>query len=65
MGGNARVCPTCGRAATRKDGDDRQGGPRFRCGGCRRRFTATTGTPLAGYRFPSDISALAVRLSLR
>ncbi len=65
MSGNEQLCPTCGSAATRKDGYDRRGGQRFRCGACRRRFTATTGTPFAGYRFPSDIIALAVRWYLR
>jgi transposase-like protein len=61
MSGNEQLCPTCGSAATRKGGYDRRGEQRFRCGGCRRRFTATTGTPFAGYRFPPDVIALAVR----
>jgi transposase-like protein len=65
MSGNAQVCPTCGAAATRKDGYDRRGGQRFRCSECRCRFTATTGTPFAGYRFPPDVIALAVRWYLR
>ena len=65
MGGNERTCPTCGAATTRKDGYDRRGGQRFRCGACRSRFTATTGTPFAGYRFPPDVIALAVRWYLR
>ncbi len=65
MGGNEHAYPTCGAAAPRKDGDDRRGGQRFRCGACRGRFTATTGTPVAGYRFPHDVIALAVRWYLR
>ena len=44
---------------------DRRGGQRFRCGDCRGRCTATTGTPCAGYRFPPDVIALAVRRYLR
>ena len=65
MSGNEQVCPVCGAAATRQDGYDRRGGQRFRCSECRCRFTATTGTPFAGYRFPPDVIALAVRWYLR
>ena len=65
MSGNPQACPTCGSAATRKDGYDERGGQRFRCGACRCRFTATTGTPFSGYRFPPDVIALAVRWYLR
>jgi transposase-like protein len=65
MSGNEQTCPTCDSAATRKDGFDRRGGQRFRCGDWRCRFTATTGTPFAGYRFPPDVIALAVRWYLR
>ena len=65
MSGNVRTCPSCGSAATRKDGRDRKGQQRFRCGGCRHRFTALTGTPFSGYRFPPDVIALAVRWYLR
>ena len=32
---------------------------------CRCRFTALSGTPFAGYRFPSEVIALAVRWYLR
>ena len=65
MAGSERTCPGCGSAATRKDGRDRRGRQRFRCGACRRRFTALTGTPFSGYRFPPDVIALAVRWYLR
>jgi transposase-like protein len=65
MSGSEHPCPTCGAATTRKDGHDRRGGQRFRCGDCRCRFTATTGTPFSGYRFPPDAIALAVRWYLR
>jgi IS6 family transposase len=65
MADSERTCPECGSAATRKDGRDRRGQQRFRCRACRRRFTSLTGTPFAGYRFPPDIIALAVRWYLR
>jgi transposase-like protein len=65
MAGRERTCPGCGSAATRKDGRDRRGQQRFRCGACRCRFTALTGTPFAGYRFPPEVIALAVRWYLR
>src|SRR4051812_35834794 len=65
MSGNEQTCPRCDSPALRKDGFDRRGGQRFRCGDCRCRFTATTGTPFAGYRFPPDVIALAVRWYLR
>ena len=35
------------------------------CCGCQRRFTARSATPFAGYRFPPDVIALAVRWYLR
>ena len=65
MSGNARTCPSCGSAATRKDGRDRRGQQRCRCGTCWRRFTALSATPFSGYRFPPAIIALAVRWYLR
>jgi IS6 family transposase len=58
-------CPGCGLTATRKNGRDHQGRRIHQCLGCRRRFTALTGTPFSGYRFPPDIIALAVRWYLR
>ena len=65
MADGERTCPGCGSAAMRKDGRDRRGQQRCRCGACPRRFTALTGTPFAGDRFPPEIIALAVRWSLR
>ena len=65
MAGSEQTCPGCGSAATRKDGRDRRGQQRFRCGTCRRRFTTLTGTPFSGYRFPPDVIGLAVRWYLR
>jgi transposase-like protein len=65
MGSDQVACPACGAAEARKHGRDRQGRQRYRCCGCRGRFTALTGTPFSGYRFPPAISALAVRWYLR
>ncbi len=61
----AAVCPDWGRAETRKKGRDRRGRQIHQCLACRRRFTAHSATPFAGYRFPPDIIALAVRWHLR
>lgn len=65
MNGEQATCPRCGSADARKHGRDRQGRQLYRCCGCRRRFTVRTGTPFAGYRFPPDVIALAVRWYLR
>lgn len=65
MSESDRVCPACGAAATRKNGWDRQGQQVHECRDCRHRFTARSATPFAGYRFPPDIIALAVRWYLR
>jgi IS6 family transposase len=65
MSNAAVACPRCGPATTRKNGRDRQGRQIHQCLGCRHRFTARTGTPFSGYRFPPDIIALAVRWYLR
>jgi len=59
------VCPGCGDGATCKNGRDRQGRQIRQCRRCHRRFTGLTATPFSGYRFPPDISALAVRWYLR
>jgi transposase, IS6 family len=65
MNSAAAICPYCGLVGARKNGRDRQGRQIHQCRDCRRRFTALTGTPFAGYRFPPDIIALAVRWYLR
>jgi len=65
MAGAEQVCPGCGSAATRKDGRDRCGQQRYRCGTCRRRFTPLRAPPFSGYRFPPDVIARAVRWYLR
>jgi len=65
MRGEQIACPTCGSAESRKHGHDRQGRQCYRCRDCQGRFTGLTGTPFFGYRFPAEVSALAVRWYLR
>ena len=65
MSNAAVVCPGCGLTATRKNGRDRQGRQIHQCRSCHRRFTVLSATPFAGYRFPPDIIALAVRWYVR
>ncbi len=65
MGKAVVGCPGCGLAAARNNGHDRQGRQIHQCCGCERRFTARSATPFAGYRFPPDVIALAVRWYLR
>ena len=48
-----------------QDGLDRRGGRAYRCRDCRRCFTARSATPFAGYRFPPEIIARAVRWDRR
>jgi hypothetical protein len=59
------VCPVCSGDAAWKDGRDRKGAQVHRCGTCRRRFTAPSTPPCSGYRFPTEVIALAVRWYLR
>jgi transposase-like protein len=54
-------CGRCGSGTTRRDGRTRRGGQRWRCGACRRRFTARSASAFSGHRFPDDVIALAVR----
>ena len=49
----------------RKNGKDRRGAQLYECRSCGRCFTALTATPFAGYQFPPDIIALAVKWYLR
>ncbi len=51
----------CGSGATRRDGQTRLGGQRWRCRECRRRFTARSTSAFSRHDSPDDISALAVR----
>ena len=48
-----------------KDGHDREGQQVYRCHGCQRRRTAHSTSAFAGYRFPPDVIALAVRWHVR
>ena len=54
-------CVRCGNVATRRDGQTRLGGQRWRCPSCRRRFTARSASAFSGRCFPDDVIALAVR----
>jgi transposase-like protein len=77
--GKPAACVHCGGVALRPWGATRAGVPRLRCAGCRRTFTALTGTLLARIRrpdrllivladmlsaAPSSCRALAARLGL-
>ncbi len=59
------VCPRCGATAVRKDGRDRKSALVSRCRDCQRCCTARSATPSSGYRFPPEVSALAVRWYVR
>ena len=54
-------CVRCGNERTGRDGQTRLGGQRWRCSGCRRRFTARSTSAFSGHCFPDDVIALAVR----
>lgn len=58
-------CIRCGSERTRKDGQTRLGGQRWRCKACRRRFTARSISPFSNHGFPDDVIALAVRWYVR
>jgi transposase-like protein len=58
-------CIRCGREQTRKDGQTRLGGQRWRCKTCHRRFTARSTSAFAHHGFPDDVIALAVRWYVR
>jgi IS6 family transposase len=59
------ACLRCGSEATRRDGCTRLGGQRWRCGTCRRRFTARSRSAFSGHGFPDEVIALAVRWYVR
>lgn len=61
----ARACVRCGSAKTRRDGQPRLGGQRWRGNDCRRRFTVRSDSAVAGRGFAAAGSALAVRWSVR
>ena len=47
------VCPRCGLGKTTRWGSARSGVQRMRCAGCRRTFSSTTGTAVAGVHSPA------------
>ena len=58
-------CIRCGSERTRKDGQTRLGGQRWRCNDCHRRFTARSSSAFTNHDFPDDVIALAVRWYVR
>ena len=58
-------CIRCGNERTRKDGQTRLGGQRWRCKMCGRRFTARSTSAFSHHAFPDDVIALAVRWYVR
>jgi transposase, IS6 family len=54
-------CVRCGSGMTRRDGQTRLGGQRWRCNVCERRFTARSASAFSGRCSPDDVIALAVR----
>ncbi|MGH2352128.1 MAG: transposase-like zinc-binding domain-containing protein [Chloroflexota bacterium] len=55
------ACVRCGNGTTRRDGQTRLGGQRWRCAACRRRFTSRSASAFSRHRLPDDVIALAVR----
>ena len=55
-------CVACGSEQLRKAGRDGAGCQRPACSCCGRRQTECSASAFAGYRFPDDIIALAVRV---
>src|SRR4028118_1600387 len=55
----------CESERTRKDGQTRFGGQRWRCNDCGRRFTARSTSAFSHHAFPDDVIALAVRWYIR
>ncbi len=58
-------CIRCESERTRKDGQTRLGGQRWRCNECHRRFTARSTSAFSHHGFPDDVIALAVRWYVR
>ena len=58
-------CIRCGSERTRRDGQTRLGGQRWRCNECGRRFTARSTSAFSKHDFPDDVIALAVRWYVR
>ena len=59
------TCIRCGSERTRKDGQTRLSGQRWRCNTCHRRFTARSRSAFSKHTFPDDVIALAVRWYVR
>jgi len=58
-------CIRCGSEQTRRDGQTRLGGQRWRCNACRRRVTSRSASAFSHHGFPDDLIALAVRWYVR
>lgn len=58
-------CIKCESERTRKDGQTKLGGQRWRCNDCGRRFTARSSSAFSHHGFPDDVIALAVRWYVR
>ena len=58
-------CIRCESERTRKDGQTRLAGQRWRCNECHRRFTARSTSAFSHRGFPDDVIALAVRWYVR
>src|SRR5687768_2474200 len=59
------ACVRCGSGRTRRDGQTRLGGQRWRCDRCRRRFTARSASAFSRRGFADEMIALAVRWYVR
>ncbi len=58
-------CVRCGSETTRRDGQTRLGGQRWRCTACCRRCTARSTSAFSHHSFPDDVIALGVRWYVR
>ena len=58
-------CVRCGSERTRRDGQTRLGGQRWRWHACGRRFTARSVSGFSRHTFPDELIALAVRWYVR
>src|SRR5262249_21173908 len=54
-------CPACRQPATKRNGHDRRGRQKYACRGCRRGFTAATGSAFSVARGPPDVILMAWR----
>jgi IS6 family transposase len=59
------ACMRCGGGRTRRDGQTRLGGPRWRCRTCRRRVTARSASAFSRRGLADEVIALAVRWYVR